>query len=428
MRNMKKTFLYLPLAGAVFAVTLTCSQVPLLSDLYNNRITLVLKGTYESNTPYGWNTSVYTDDSLASYTGAIATSTPLQSNVSLYLDIADIRLSTGTGKPANVAPQDYWTYFTPKREVFCSNNYANGNLSYKILSCYNDNGDQNYLDLFSSGFTFPAVDVPQTTYKHMAIFFRKVIAGPAIAYSDAASNGPTTQTTTFDNRFLDGINLMDSIVQYDLSDTTKATPLLFPLQRTDLLLEIPPGRDPYVMEVRIFLKNLLMKHVIQHNGGVSTAGPLTFVGPSDWKLNHASTDLTGAYQMGGNIAFTARIYDPANVGNLKIVDNWNTAAYSSGAYYAVLPTGTIYNTNTLPYAATSVGAGGGTITNLPPGSYDIYRTCDKKQWQSGGFVAVDGKDGYPETVVKCDTKVVTAGSTTNSADLSLVGACTAACP
>jgi hypothetical protein len=406
---MKKTIFVLPL----FLVSLTCAKFPILSDLYNNRIQVILKGTYESNNPYPW-MNTYTDDSIAApYGGGILTPVP-QTDVSLYLDIAEIRLAVGTGKPANLAPEKYWVFFTPTREVFCSNNFANGDSNYKLLSCYNDHGDQNFADFFSSGFTLPAVDVPEKTYNHMAIYFRKLITGPVITYTDISGNGAIAQTTTFDNRYLNGINLMDSIVQYSASDTTKVTPLLFPLQRTDLSLAIPSGRDPYVMEVRIFLKNLLMKHVIKYTGGNASAGPLTFVGPSDWNTNHNSSDPTLAYQMGGNIIFTARIYDPANVGSIAITDTLWAPVYKA-AYYTVVAAGSQFSTgnSALPYAATSLTPGvGGTITNLPPGSYDLYRTCDLKLMDTSNAL-VNGVDGYPETTALCNANVtVTAGSST----------------
>jgi len=394
---------------------LTCAKFPILSDLYNNRISIVLKGTYESNTPYTWNTNVYMDDSLAApYSGGIV-SPVLQSDVSAYIDIAEIRLGTGTGKTENVAPEKYWIYFTPKREVFCSNNNANGDANYKLLSCFNDNGDKNYSDFFNSGFTFPAYDVPVRTYQHMAIYFRKFITGPAVSYTDNAGNGAANLTTMFDNRYLYAINLMDSIVEYSAADTGQTVPLLFPLERTDLSLNIPDSRDPYVMEIRIFIKNLMMKHVIQHHLGDSSAGPITFIGPSDWVANHNSADLKLAYHMGGNIIFTARIYDPANVGSIKIVDNEAVPARKS--YYAVMPSGSSLPTDLkyLPYAATSRSGTGGTVENLPPGNYDIYKTADSKRYDTTGLVA--GQDGYPESTTFCTTVSVTAGSTTTTADI-----------
>ncbi|MDH4200511.1 MAG: hypothetical protein OEV66_09045 [Spirochaetia bacterium] len=419
----------------IFAFLFTCSKYPLLSELYNTRMQLVLKGTYESNDPYNWNTNIYLDDNLGSYSPSAISSLVAMSDVSLYIDIADVRLAVGSGKPTNTTPAEYYTTITKDRHVLCSSNTTPW--KYSMLTCADQNGDQGYADFFSTGFTFPsASDVPvipldskgnqrigldgkpATAYNELDIFFRKLTMSPAILY-DTANPGGVAQTTQFDNRVVNGINLMDSgIVQFNQSDDPKtATPLMFPLNRTDLSLKIPDGNDAYVLEVRIFLKNLLMKHVLV-NGSSYT----TFVGPSDWKANH-----NGSSQMGGNLVFTARIYDPANVGSITINDAeaLNTAFKS---YYAAVPAGSSFNGSDIPLTASSRIVSGtgttGTIKNLPPGDYDIYKTCDNTLLTPSGASAAGNYDGFPETAKSCTTKTtVTAGNTTTIASGSISCVC-----
>lgn len=425
MSKIKKLFSLLVLT--LLPLIFTCSNYPILSDFVNNRITLILKGTYESNDAYGWNANTYGDDSFTAGGYALA-STESMSNVSMYLDIADIRLAVGSGKPANTPPTNYWTYFTKQREVFCSSNTSP--YGYNLLTCVKDHGAQNYTDFFTTGFNYPAVDIPvvpidlttgkqktdssgkpATVYNDMAIFFRRMVIGPAYQY-DASNANPVTQTILFDNRVVNGLDLMSDILQYASSDTSKSKTLMFPLERTDLSIKIPDGNGPYVMEVRIFLKNLLMKHVIKYGKGAGTAQPLTFIGPSDWKYNHDYADPTLAFQMGGNMIFTARVYDPATVGSIDIVDASGGGAVSPGDYFVAVPAGTAFDvTVDMPYAATSRQNGTASIKNLPPGSYDIYKVCDK-QYQTAGGLNNASTDGFPDTSDKLNTPVtVTADGT-----------------
>jgi hypothetical protein len=93
--------------------------------------------------------------------------------------------------------------------------------------------------------------------------------------------------------------------------TTSTEPLMFPLQRKDLSLRIVHDNEPYVMEVRVFLQNLMMVHVLQatNNASVpsdSSNAAVVYVGPADWNVNHAFNDLTNATRMGGSVLMTAR--------------------------------------------------------------------------------------------------------------------------
>jgi hypothetical protein len=422
---MKKIFLLIPLF-------FTCAESPILSDLVNDRIQLLFKGTYESNDSYEWNTNLYEDDSLSTIPSPLTDTVPF-SDVNMYLDIAEIRLSTGTGMSEDTDPEEYWTYFSRDREVFCSSylNYA----GKELLSCNPDDsadvpaGEQNYQDFFQDGFTYPASDVPSDTYKHLGIYFRKFIIGPSLLYDSNYAN-PSTLAATFDNRVVYGTDLMASILNYASTDTDEEDPLMAPLERTDLSLVIPDGNDSYVLEVRVFIKNLLMNHYIESGNYLDSAdtsiAPMTFVGPSDWNTNHAATDDSTAFHMGGQLIFTARVYDPENVGTIRVTsDAESIPAYKS--YYAVLPAGGTFldddGIDVLPYAATSRVHDGVSpydqISNLPAGDYDFYKTCDSNYRTTSGLVS--GQDGFPETKVLCSSSVtVIAGENT---DISLTCTC-----
>jgi len=392
--------------GSIFS----CSNTPVLSELANSRLQLVFKGTYESNNPHPWK-PIHSNDSLIGQPGSInTTGTPYNfSDLNFYLDIADIRLATGTGLPANTKPADYWTYFTKERKLFCSTHYAL--LNYPLNGCIEGNGQQSLTDFFNEGYLYPTSDLEAKTYSHVAIFFRKMVVNKAIKY-DAAGNITGNISTMFDNRSVNGIDLGSKILQVKPGTSTIngiTDPLISPLERTDLQITIPDTELPYVLEVRVFIKNLLMNHVIQYGDGTLSGLPVTFVGPSDWNANHQFDNVDNAFKMGGNMVFYARVYQPEKSGNIVITDaGVNT---TNLVYYAVMPAGTTFPTNGLPYAATSVQGAGDKITNLPEGLYDVYKTCDI-QYRTAAGLAI-GQDGFPEKIVSCQTGVnVQAGQNT----------------
>ncbi|HRP69043.1 MAG TPA: hypothetical protein PLY93_05880, partial [Turneriella sp.] len=98
-------------------------------------------------------------------------------------------------------------------------------------------------------------------------------------------------------------------------------------------------------------------------------------------------------------------------------------------YFVAVPAGSSFNPlTTLPLTATPATTG--VIKNLMPGSYDVYRTCDKTKCANTSTAGTCdattlGQDGFPEKAVPCGAAVtVTKGTTTS------FGACAAAagCP
>lgn len=451
---------YILIASILALPLLHCTGELPLSDLVNNTITLKVLGTYESNDSYAMGTtaaSLPKDDVITgtSVTGAspALTGTPqivayanslTPADINYYIDIAEIRLAQGQGKSSSQSISDYWSQFAISRQLMCSSyDSADGR---GLSNCSDSAGIDRLNAFFNGGFTYPAVDVPSGSFNHLGIYFRRFVTYPAARfrgngdYNDGANNttdkatSVNSMTTAFDNRTLYGIDV-ESFLQNGYGGTN-TEPMMFPLQRKDLALNISNDHEPYVMEVRIFLKNAMMAHIIQSTGNATTATDITnsafiYVAPADWNINHAYQDLTNNVRQGGALAMTARTYQPAKVGSVSIIGGAATA----GEYFAVVPAGTAFANpyvTTLPLAATR--GTNTTISNLPPGSYDVYRTCDKRLCSSAStagtcdnvlYTSIGGRtmgDGFPETADKCGTVTVSTGTTSN------VAICSVNCP
>ncbi len=449
LSNAKGGFLSLLLVAAMTNCT---GELP-ISDLINNTITLKVLGTYESNNPYALGftdatnaANIRKDDVITAgaITGTNLTLTGAPPNVvafanairpadlQYYIDIAEIRLAKGQGKSSSQTIADYWNQFAIDRQLMCSDyTTADGRT---LANCRDQNGQGRLAEFFNGGFTYPAVDVPFNTFNHLGIYFRRFAVAPGARFTADGSyfggteaTAKTSVTAAFDNRTIYAFDV-ESYLQNPYG-ATSTEPLMFPLQRKDLNLQVVHDNEPYVMEIRIAIHNMMMVHIAQitqvAGDNTSTSnGSFIFAGPPDWNVDHKFNDLTNLNRMGGAMLMTARTYQPAKVGRINITGG--TA--NSGEYFAVMPSGTAYATpvSLLPHAATA--GTNTTISNLQPGTYDVYRMCDKTRCSTAsGAGACDnagGTDGFPETAAPCGTYNVTTGTATDVA----IGSCSAACP
>ncbi|MES0489345.1 MAG: hypothetical protein ABUK01_05090 [Leptospirales bacterium] len=402
--------------GMIIAIS-ACTNNPVISDFGNDRVTLVLKGTYESNTPYGWDTNLNTSESIfTGYAGEVFDTQEASADIGFYIDIANIRIGRKNAVPAGTSDLDYWELFAENRVVLCdSNTDVIGN---NLVNCAYGNGTYKLNQFFKEGFEYPVEDIPAGRYQHIGVYFRKFITFPAVLY-DSSYNEQEVLTSIFDNRTVYGYDLNSQLLQYANSDSGEDNPLMIPLEATNLNLKVTDSYVPYVIEIRIFIKNQMMKHVIKYGTNTSAEKPLTFIGPADWRTDHAYSGRVSGFHLGKHLLMTARLYEPDNVGSLYITE----ASVPSGTateYYTIVKSGNTLTAKTLPYAATQIidvgGASGeGTITNLPPGNYKLYKTCDAFYRDSTGEIA--GNDGFPESIDDLSgvTVTITKNNTTTQA-------------
>ncbi|MCS6984450.1 MAG: hypothetical protein NZM25_04890 [Leptospiraceae bacterium] len=390
-------------------MALGCTGELVFSDLANPRARLVLKGTYETNDPYGW-LPFFNDDA---YDSLVAPGQPLHNtdfhtqtlshgpqHLEWYIDLAEVRLGQGSGPGGGRDAEDYWEFFSRQRLLLCSRYDALQDKELK--SCRQEEGLAKLEAFFGEGVEIKANDVLVGTYNHLALYYRKIITNPALLFSDTGSF-LSQSTAIFENR---GVRGTDIAERYQYSALGGNATLLFPLERKDLKLNIPDENRPYVLEVRTFLKNNINRHIIRV-GGLGTT--VYFLGPADFRINHRYNTLLESGRLGGNILMDGRIYQPGKVGAVD-VSLITIAGGGAVNYKAAIPLGDSFDPQKqLAYAATR--GDGMEIRNLPPGSYEILALCDKKR-RATGDVLEAGFDGFPETASPpCAQVTITEGST-----------------
>ncbi len=382
--NKSRTILILFLAIAASSCKGKNGE-PLLSSLLdmNAMTVLVLKGTYASDSPLEFTeingNTLFTD---STDTSADLTVVPRYSQLPIYLDIGEVRLSTkeyasglwdiNTAKEAT----KFWDVISSERQVYCSQPYS---LNLENDGCFATGGLINYQEFMNGrGALYPSRDVGPGVYLHAGIFIREVATG----YSRLAG---ASQNTTFDNNLVLNTANITPLVQYDpnLNDAAKQVlpPQWFPLHFASMMGNVTPNsmfmsdqRVTRVVEMRFNMKENLMVH-----GFADTDGYRTVVGFSDWRRAHTDTR-----DMGGNVLMRARVFYPDYVNTLIIQGGTKSTRH----YYAVIDPLETYVEDNLPVAATPVRNGTNIIKNLMGGvNYVLQCRYDSNN------------DGYPETVL-----------------------------
>lgn len=387
---------------------------PVISSLFNQRMLLLVKGTYASDSPISFQdysngtNSLYLDSQGDGHDpGFDLSGLPQASSLPIFIDIGEVRISSkfqqGAGgldeiKDAN-ASKKFWDYIAPFRQVYC-------NVPYSIVgaSCINNGLGKMQEFLNGDGAVFPSVDPSAdlrkpdyggqdqtwrlspdeiqlwgypTQYYYMGIYIRSFVTGWSMEL------GAPILTTMFDNHTVPGINIVprnNYVPGTQESDKQLKTPFMFPLFYATTIgqkdMDVRPGVDPFIMEVRMNLKENLMVHSFTNvNNNIQT-----FVGISDWRYNHS-----GEIDMGGNILTRARIIYPEMAASLKITGGTFTGRH----YFAVYRKDEIDFMNQLPLAATPSREGVSKIKYIMDGEYRLICRGD-----------VDPIDGYPETVIR----------------------------
>lgn len=414
---MKRKILHTFLFSSLLLFFYTCTGELVFSPLVNDRISVKFKGTYESNAPYDWG-SLHEDDGLTGLIGGPFTGKQMdidstaitEADLQWFIDIAEIRISTENNDPDDYDADEYWDYFARDRVLMCST-YSSNDSGKSFKTCKEQSGVDKLADFFDEGISYPSTDVSSGTYRTLGIYFRKFITSPATFY-DSNGENPYVPEVQFDNQSVEGYNIENLL---NGTPSSEDDTLLFPLLIQDLDLQVPGGEEPYRIEIRFFLKNLMMKHAAAASVTVNDISYswLNFLGLSDWKANHQYDSVSGdAGLLGENIIATARLYNPDNVGSIQVTGMTSTT--SQVDYVVAIPAGQSFDPLTqLPYAATQAD---GTITNLPPGDYDVYHTCDLTTNTATGTDTIP--DGYPETVSSTSVSVTVTADSAVTADLS----------
>lgn len=398
----------------------TCTDFSILGELVNTRLNIILKSTYETNDPLEYDT-IYLNDYIISepYREIIN-----YEDLEVYLDLADIRLGRGTELPSLATAEEYWRPILRERIILCSNVDA---LFDRVLdTCQDKNGIERLNQFLDDGVLLPARDVEPGNYSHLAIYMRRLIINPA-RYYNASDDLISNIQADFDNGIINGQGFINSrILLYEPLDAADSIPDLFPLQRIDLDLEIlERPEQAFVIEIRIFIKSILMLHLVEHESeflieeqNVSTS---TFIAPSDWRYAHdykniSSTNIAGNEVnelLGRQLLLSARVYYPDSVGTLTIQSD-DSPNVVPNTYYVLVNAGSNWDPEyELPLIATNANLPSRLI-NIPLNQkFDLYKTCDLFSRARSSYdqdvlnhdVLIQASDGFPETKSLCQTDI-----------------------
>ena len=354
---------------------------PLLSYLLNQRMTLVLKGTYATDNPLSCSQinsgSIFQNDKGNLDVGSL----PSYCDLPIYIDFGEVRLSTRNpfdpliSVTNNDAAIKFWDVATADRQVYCSQLYG---LDPENDSCRDTGGLAWYQEFMNgNGAIYPSRDVGPGVYLHAGIFIR------AIATGYARDDGNVV-VDRFDNNEIIGQNILQN-VNYDPGIDTASkqiqVPQFFPLhhivnlgQESTLVLD--NTYTPAVLEIRSNLLENLMVHSYQNASGRDQ----TIVAFSDWRREHDNE-----FDMGGNVLTRGRIYYPEL--SKDVVVSGGVENSSIRHYYALYVLNEDNKTDQLPIAATPVRNGSNRLRDLMPGPYVLQCRYDCQH------------DGYPEEII-----------------------------
>ncbi|MEM7180961.1 MAG: hypothetical protein AAF518_08605 [Spirochaetota bacterium] len=392
------------------------TKYAVLSTLFNEnqRMLLLLKGTYASDNPLQF--TEYSSGSGALYVdtegdGADPTmdiaGVPAANDLPIYIDIGEVRISSkyqeGFNGPDGItdtqATQKFWDYIAPTRQVYCTfppysiqNTSCHDTGLLRIQDFFNGNGviypssDPTGIsynaDFSNFGGTTACGDCP-VQYYYAGVYFRSFVTGWA------REQGGLKIDTRFDNFEVTGSNLLfRNNYRPGTNDAEKETltPLMFPLFHSiaggQREMEIRGGYDPYILEMRMNIKENLMVHSYTTPFGFTQ----TMVGFSDWRFEDS-----GSSDMGGNLLLRPRIIYPETASSLAITGGTKSTTH----YYAIYRSDEIDFEGQLPLAASPVQDGTTNIKYIHEGEYTLQCRGD-----------LDRVDGYPETLVRDTTFMV----------------------
>ena len=373
----------------------------LLSYLVNNRMTIILKGTYATDNPLDWNEInanqifVDADDMLAIRHQSLTSCdpdtegdcVPAYDNLPIYIDFGDIRLSSKSSNLDSVSDQEdsekFWNVASAERQVYCSRYYAR---SSAIDSCSNNGGLEKFKEFMDGrGAIYPSRDIPNGYYIHTGVFVRRIVTGWA------SEDGELSSNALFDNTRLSGANILANLstppppTNPDIEDNPGPSEW-FPLHyRPGSGQSLYKGSDylPIVLEIRFNLKENLMLHsyTITPEGG--TPIQRNIIAFSDWRREHSNMmNSNGSSRMGGNVLSRSRFFYPYRVSRIDIA---NMGSGGSQYYFALYQTNESDRDDRLPYAATPARSGSNNqLNHIMPGTYQLECRYDANN------------DGYPE--------------------------------
>jgi hypothetical protein len=317
----------------IAAMTGCGNNIPLLTEMETNRLVVIIKGTYESNSPQPWE---YPDPNIPPSSGGlvqddsvvIVQSPPSPPDVyptAFMLDLSELRLLDTKGHSLK---------FSNVRQTFAM-------------------GLNNAEPFFNGvGVLMQNDDVPTTQYPAVMIYVRKMLFDNAIKYIPTSTWSPLPFLDSFSERLVPGFNFnqFQSHSNYDvLRYESYLYNRVFPI-----IVSINDPTSPFgmtftkefpvtVLEIRFVVKNFIKKFEVVNNTSSENQifGYVHFYAFSDW-LQDVQPDET---TLGGNLLTVARSYIPGLTGSIH-----GTNGTAHPAHVIAIPHGEDIANYTIPNA------------------------------------------------------------------------------
>lgn len=303
-------FLIIP---SMLAVMSGCTDTDLFDQLESSYVSVVIKGTFESNSPRAWDTSStdINDDSITFVSAdaaldsraAPASGTTLDSSFTSYnqfptefcFDVAKMKVN---GNDFAVERKVY------RRAISDSDDFFNGN-----------------------GVGFPCNDVERgKCYTSLQMYLRKIVINGSNEYDITADSAEYVRTphTTFDEKKMFGSDIIQlyewsfwDILRDEMYDINRVFPLSMPIAdggTSGVSGFKSDATRKAVLEVRFLVKNYLKRYEIVKTDDLLDASASYHVfGFSDWLRDVRPYRFSW---LGGNIVAVARAYYPDSVGQI----------------------------------------------------------------------------------------------------------------
>ena len=384
-------------------------HLPSLSSLFNKRMLLLLKGTYATDSPIDFSDynngkgKLYLDENGEDENEDPKfdiKKLPKAGDLDIYIDFGGIRISSkylkGTGDLIqirnHIESKGFWDQIALNRQVYCTKLY-----DIKKNGCSDSKGFFKIKQFFNGdGATYPSMDPTSGTDSNNALrvslpsqYYYTGIYIRSLFFSWAREDGQQILNQRFDNRIVAGIDVVPRNNQFPDSTATeksyshpKMFPLLYSIKTGQEDMQIRPGLEPYILEVRMNLKENLMVHSFEKKQSITQKTVTqTLIGISDWNKNHK-----GESDMGGNLLLRSRIIYPVFASKLEISGGTKSLIH----YYTLYRQGEQEKDmkTQLPYAAVPVKSGISKIKYIHHGDYKLQCRKDER------------RDGYPEKLVR----------------------------
>ena len=289
-----------------------CYDKPLLTELKKNSLKVILKGTYESNSPRGWLSPVFNtycvDDSIDDYPVTIS-----DLPETFMIDLAGMSMSGG-GK----GKSDFSNY----RQTF---SFSVGEESSSFF-----NGD---------GVLLENDDVePGRDYTSLKLYLRKLLFSDSMKYeltSSSWTDGEEFKTYFEEEKvYAFNFNLLQVNYLYDtLKEDGDYTNRIFPMNvdiSNGLNFDVDEGA---VLEIRILVKNFIKLYEYDNLDYTSDEPYVAhYFAFSDWLRDVKSDENI----IGGNMLVVARTYVEGKTGTIS-------GSIGSAGYVIAVPAGSSIN-------------------------------------------------------------------------------------